>query len=60
MQSGGARQQIKSLENETDFFVTDAGKLVVVEFADQMTVELVISFAWRIEAADQVHQRRFA
>ena len=33
---------------------------IVVQFADQLAVEPVFALGWRIEAADQVHQRRFA
>ena len=60
VQRGGARKQIECLEDEADFLVADARQLVVVEFADELTVEPVAALGRRIEAADQVHQRGFA
>ena len=60
MQRGGARQQVEGLEDESDFLVADAGELVVVEFADELAVEPVLAFGWGVEAADEIHQRRFA
>ncbi len=56
----GAGQQVEGLEDEADFLVADARQLVVVEFADQLAVEPVLALGRRIEAADQVHQRRLA
>ena len=60
VQRGGAGQQVEGLEDEADFLVADAGELVVVEFADQLAVEPVLALGRRVEAADQVHQRRLA
>ena len=60
VQRGGAGQQVERLEDEADFLVADAGQFVVIEFADEMAVEPVIALAGSIEAADEVHQRRFA
>ena len=60
VQRGGAGQQIEGLEDESDFLVADAGQFVVVQFADQLAVQPVVALAGRVEAADQVHQRRFA
>ena len=57
VQGGGAGQQVEGLEDEADFLVADAGQFVVVQFADQLTVQPVVALAGRIEAADQVHQR---
>jgi hypothetical protein len=56
----GARQQVEGLEDEPDLLVADARQLVVVHQAHFVAVEEVGSFAGSIEAADQVHQRRFA
>src|SRR4029077_14597376 len=47
-------------EDETDFLVTDARQLVVVQFADQLAVEPIVAFAGRVQATDQIHQRGFA
>jgi hypothetical protein len=41
-------------------FITDAGQFIVVEFADQLSVEPVLAFGRRVETADQVHQRGLA
>ena len=60
VQRGRTGKQVEGLEDESDFLVADAGELVVVQFADQLVVQPVIALAGRIEAADQVHQRRFA
>ena len=60
VQRGGAGQQIKGLEDETDFFVANTRKFVVIKFADELSVEPVAALARGIEAADEVHQRRFA
>ena len=60
MQRGGAGQQVEGLEDEADLLVANAGEFVVIEFADHLAVEPVETLARRIEAADQVHQRRLA
>ncbi len=60
VQRSGAGKQIEGLEDESDFLVADARQLIVVQFADQLAVEPVLALGRRIEAADQVHQRRFA
>ena len=60
VKSGGAREQVERLKDEADFLVADVGELVVVELADEATAEPVAAFARRIEAADEVHQRRLA
>ena len=60
VQRGGARQQVERLENEADFLVADARQLVVGHRADQVAVDVVLALGRRIQAADQVHQRRLA
>ena len=60
VQRAGAGQQVEGLEDEADFLVADAGQLVVIQFADQLTVEPVVALGRRIEAADQVHERGLA
>ena len=57
VQRSGAGKQIECLEDEADFLVANAGQLIVVEFADELAVEPVSAFGWRIEAADEIHQR---
>src|SRR5829696_10579922 len=38
-----AREQIERLENETDFLIANASKLVVVHLGDVLTVEPVLT-----------------
>ena len=60
VQRGRARQQVEGLEDETDLLVADARQLVVVHLADLFAVEEVGALRGRVEAANQVHQRRLA
>ena len=60
MQRSGAREQVEGLKNEADFLVADARQLVIRHVADQVAVDVVLPAGRRIEAADQVHQGRFA
>ena len=46
VQGGGSGQQVKRLKNKADFLVSDAGKFVVVHFADQLAVQEVVAFGW--------------
>ena len=55
-----ARQQVESLEDEPDFLVADARQLVVVHPRDLLVVQQIAALARRVEAADEVHQRRLA
>src|SRR5262249_23586974 len=57
VQSGCAGQQVEGLKDKPDFLISDSRQLVVVELADLLPVEPVLSLAGRVEAADQVHQR---
>ena len=43
VERGGAREKIEGLKYETDFAVTDGGKLVVIELADQAAGEPIVS-----------------
>src|SRR6185437_738389 len=60
VQSGGAGQQIKSLENKPDLTVANAGQLVIIKLADEVAVEPVTAARGSIQAADKVHERGFA
>jgi len=60
VQGRGARQQVEGLEDEADLLVADAGQFVVAQVAHQVAVDEVIAFGGRVQAADQVHQRRLA
>ena len=55
-----ARQQIERLEHEADLFVADPRQLVVVHLADLFAVQQVRALARRVEAADEIHERRLA
>ena len=57
---GGAREQIEALENETDLAVADVGQLVAIESGDVGAVEQVTAARRAVEAAEHVHQGRFA
>src|SRR5438093_1860783 len=59
VERGRARQQIERLEHEADLFVPDPGQLVVVHLARLLAVQQVRPFGGRVEASDQIHQRRF-
>ena len=60
VQCGRTRQKIERLENEPNFFVSYVRQLIVVKFADQLRIQPVLPPARRVQAADQVHQRRFS
>src|SRR5690242_4299124 len=53
----GARQQVEGLEDKPDFLITNIGKFVVRQFADQPSVQPVLAVGGGVKAADQVHQR---
>ena len=55
-----AWKKIEGLEDEADFFITDFGEIVVVEPGNVDTIKEVIAACWRVEAADDIHQGRFA
>ena len=52
-----ARQQIKSLKDEANFLITNAGQLVIVHLGNVFAVQPVFALRWRIETADQIHER---
>src|SRR6187401_1805345 len=60
VQRGGPGEQVERLEDEPDLLVADAGELVVVHLAHLLVVQQVGALGRRVEAADQVHQRRLA
>ena len=45
VQRGGAGEQVEGLEDEADFLVADAGEFVVVQLADEVTVQPVVALA---------------
>ena len=60
MKRRGARQKIERLENESNLLVPHARQLVVSHLRYQRAVEPVLPGGRRIEAADEVHERRLA
>jgi hypothetical protein len=56
----GPRQEIEGLEDEADLLVPYVGKLVVIEFADLVSVEMVFAPARPVETAYEIHEGRFA
>ena len=60
VQGSRAGQQVEGLENKTNFFVTDARQLVIIELAHELAVQPVLPLAGSIQASDQVHERRLA
>ena len=60
VQRGRACQQVEGLEDESNFFVANAGEFVIVEFADLLPIQPVLALRRSIQTADQVHEGRFA
>jgi len=56
----GARQQVEGLEHEADLVVAHPRQLVVSLLGDLLVLEPVRAAGRGIEAADDVHERRFA
>src|SRR5437764_12006949 len=55
-----ARQQIKALKNKTEFVVANVGQLISIQHRNIGIVQKVAPGSWPIEAAKNVHERRFA
>ena len=60
VERGRARQQVERLEDEPDLLVPDPRQLVVVHLAHLLVVQQVAALRRRVEAADEVHERRLA
>src|SRR6185503_15540055 len=60
VQRVGAGQEIERLKYEPDLLVADPRQVVVGEIAHLLRVQPVLAARGRVEAADQVHQRRLA
>ena len=60
LERAGARQEIEALEDEAELLVADGGERVLVEAVDAHAVEQVRAVGRRVEAAEDVHQRRLA
>src|SRR5438552_4124514 len=55
----GARQQIETLKDESDFLVPDRGELVLRHARDVLSVEEILAGRRLVEAPDDMHERRF-
>ena len=56
----GARQQIETLKNETEFVIANVGELIAIEHGNVGVVQKVTTGGRPIETTENVHQRRFA
>src|SRR5689334_8459179 len=59
-QAVGARKKIERLKNKTDLAIANARQLIVRHTGNVASIEFVASGTRRIEAAEHVHQSRFA
>src|SRR6185503_17664288 len=59
-QDRGAREEVEGLENEAELQVADLRELARGEGGDVFAVEPVFALGGRIEASEDVHQRRLA
>jgi hypothetical protein len=60
VQRGRARQQVEGLEDEADLAVAHGRQLVVVHLGHHVAVQHVAALRGRVQAADDVHERRLA
>ena len=60
VEGGGARQQVEGLEDEADLAVADLRQLVVAHLRDHLAAQDVVALGGRVQAADEVHERRLA
>src|SRR5688500_12032057 len=57
---GGSRHQIVALEDEADLAVAHASELILAQSRDRLTIERIRAGGWKVQAPENVHQRRFA
>src|SRR5690349_4631572 len=60
VQGRRARKQIEGLEDESDLFVSNARQLVIRHARNERPVQPILARSRRVEAADDVHERRLA
>src|SRR5262245_61091062 len=60
MERSGARQEVERLEDEPDLLVPNTGQGVVTHLRDFQAVQPIFAGVRRIQAPDDVHQRRLA
>src|SRR5437773_12300729 len=59
-QAVSAGKEIKRLKNKTDLAIANGGQLIIRHAGNVASIEFVASGTRRIEAAEHVHERRFA
>ncbi len=59
MQRSRSSQQIERLKHKPNLLVANPRQLIVIELRNVMSIQPVLALRRRIQAADQVHQRRF-
>ena len=60
VEGAGPAEQVEALKDEADLFVADHGPLVGRQIRHLLVVEPVLAAGRPVEAAEDVHQRRFA
>ena len=60
LQNRGARQEVEGLEDETDLLIAHARQCAIRHLRDVFAVEPVLAARWRVQAAEDVHQRGLA
>src|SRR6266478_6468537 len=59
LECGGARKQVETQKNETDFSIANGGQFFFAEAGDFDAFEQIAPGAGFIEAAQNIHERRF-
>ena len=59
MESGCPGQEIECLKDKPDLLVPNARQLIVVQLAHLLRIEPILACRRRVEAPQQIHQRRF-
>jgi hypothetical protein len=57
---GSAREKIEVLENETEFLISNVGKLIAIELRNIGAIKKISAASRTIEAAENIHKRRLA
>jgi hypothetical protein len=60
VQGGCSCQEVERLKDEPNFLITDSSELVVVHLRHVLTGKPIFALTWRVETANQIHQRRLA
>ena len=60
VQGGDAGQEVEVLEDEANVLVADDGQFIVAEVGDFLAAELIRTRRRPVQAAQDVHERRFS